>query len=118
MFRTESSSEPAPAGTTPIILEAIVRQRCIAATYNRADIIVAPHVLYTRHGELYVDAITVSRNLVMAREIKLGTYKLSGLSAVRLTGREFEPSALFVADAEKYAGATLMAVEPEAQPIG
>jgi hypothetical protein len=115
MYLSDSPSE-SPAGTTPIILEGIVRQRCITATYNRAAIVVAPHVLYTRHGELYVDAVTVSRNMVMAREVKLGTYKLSGLSAVRLTGREFEASDLFDIEAEKYAGAVLMAVEPGLVP--
>ena len=43
--------------------------------------------------------------------MKLGTFKLSGLSGVRLTPRRFTPSPLFDPAAARYAGETLMAVE-------
>ncbi|HWK35092.1 hypothetical protein [Sphingomonas sp.] len=109
---SDTAAKPAPA----IIMEAIVRQLCLAATYNRADIVVAPHILYMRHDELYVDALTVSRNLMLAKEPKLATFKLTGLGALRLTDRSFVPSALFEPEAEKYAGCALMAVERESQP--
>jgi hypothetical protein len=105
--------EPAPPPTM-ILLEAIVRRRCIGVTYNRQRMILAPHILYTRHDALHIDAVTVSREGMLPREPKLGTFKVDGLSDLRLTEREFSyNSSLFEPEAEKYAGVTLMAAEPE-----
>lgn len=70
-----------------------------------------PHILYTRHGEIYVDATTVERDGKPPREEKLGTFKLDGLGDPTLTANTFRPSALFEPEAEKYVGVTLMAVE-------
>lgn len=112
MFRASSpDDEPAPQGVVPTIFAAIVKQRCINATYNRDKVVLAPHVAYTRHGELYIDAITVARNGMLPREEKLGCFKVSGLGAPQLSGRAFEVSALYESQAERYAGCTLVAVE-------
>lgn len=105
------ASAPDPA--TPVFLEAIVKRQAVAATYNRVLVTLAPHVLYTRHGDLHVDAVTIDRDGRPPKEEKLGTFKLSGLSAVRLTPRRFTPSALFDPATERYAGEVVMAVEPE-----
>ena len=102
------TTTPDPA--TPVFLEAIVKRQAVAATYNRADLTLAPHILYTRHGDLHVDAVTIDRDGRPPREEKVGTFKLAGLSAVRLTPRRFAVSTLFEAGAERYAGETLMAV--------
>ena len=86
-----------------------------AAELNAADIgdvTLAPHAIYTRHDEIYVDALTLDRNGKPPREEKMGTFKLAGLGALRLTPRRFTASALFERDAEKYQGAALMMVEP------
>lgn len=113
MYRsTSSADEPeAPQGAVPTIFAAIVRQRCINTTYNRDKIVLAPHVAYTRHGELYLDAVTVARNGMLPREEKLGTFKVSGLGEPKLTGRDFAVSALYEPEAERYAGCSLVAVE-------
>ena len=100
------SSDPA----TPLFLEAIVKRQTIAATYNRVEVTLAPHILYTRHGDLHVDAVTLERDGRPPKEEKLGTFKLAGLSAVRITPRRFVPLA-FDAGAERYAGETVMAVD-------
>ena len=105
--------EPAPANNTPIVLEGIVRQRCLSATYNRTRMILAPHILYTRHGALYMDALVVSREGMLPREEKIGTYKLDGLKDLAVLEREFAISALFDASLDKYQGETLMMVEPQ-----
>ena len=99
--------------STPIVLEAIVRQFCLSATYNRKRMILAPHILYTRNGALYADALVVSRENMLAREPKIGTFKLDGLSELVLTQRAFEISPLFEPWLDKYRGETLMAVEAE-----
>ncbi len=104
------ASSPDPA--TPLFLEAIVKRQAVAATYNRTDLMLAPHILYTRHGDLHVDAVTLERDGRPPREEKIGTFKLAGLSAVRLTPRRFPMSVSFDGRAERYAGETVMVVEP------
>ena len=103
------TNPPDPA--TPVFLEAIVKQQAIAATYNRVEVTLAPHVLYTRHGDLHVDAVTIERDGKPPKEQKVGTFKLAGLSGVRLTPRRFAVSGLFEAGAERYSGETLLAVQ-------
>lgn len=97
---------------TPVLLEAIVRKQAVAITYNRTSITLAPHVLYTRHGDLHVDGVTLEREGRAPKEQKLGTFKLAGLSGVRITPRRFTASALFDPAADRYMGETVMAVEP------
>ena len=101
----------APDPSTPILLEAIVKLQAVAATYNRTELTLAPHILYTRHGDLHVDAVTLERDGRPPKEEKLGTFKLAGLSAVRMTPRRFVRSALFDAAAERYQGEAVIAVE-------
>ncbi|MDB5696363.1 MAG: hypothetical protein JWN21_1906 [Sphingomonas bacterium] len=97
---------------TPVLLEAIVKRQAVAVTYNRTEAIIAPHILYTRHGDLHVDAVTIERDGKPPKEVKLGTYKLAGLSGVRITPRRFTVSGLFDPAAERYANEAIMTVEP------
>lgn len=106
--------DPAPVNNTPTVLEGIVRQRCLSTTYNRTRMILAPHILYTRHGALYMDAAVVSREGMLPREEKMGTFKLDGLKDLTVLERAFTISGLFDAALEKYQGETLMAAEPDA----
>ena len=94
-----------------ILLEAIARNLCVEAVYNRVRMILAPHILYTRHDELFVDAVALEKDGREPRELKLGTFKLAGLGEVALTERAFQREALFDPGDEKYAGVTLFAVE-------
>lgn len=114
MTDTMTAERPAAVvpTTTPTVFEAIVRKMCIAATYNRVDMTLAPHVIYTKHDELFVDAEVIARDGKAPKEPKIGTFKLVGLSALRLTPRAFAVSPLFEAGSFKYADTTLMAVEP------
>jgi hypothetical protein len=102
-------AQPAPHAP-PTILEAIVKKLAVAATYNGSEIVLAPHVLYTKHAQLYVDGVVIERDGKPPKEAKVGAYKLAGLSPLRITARRFTPSPLFDANAEKYAGETLLAV--------
>lgn len=107
----DSSSDDTPSGVVPTILEAIVRKLCVRATYNRGTALLAPHILYTRHDVLHIDAVTLLRDGKPPREEKIATYRLSGLSDVTRTDTGFVPSALFEPEAERYEGTALMAVE-------
>lgn len=91
--------------------EGVALKKCVTATYNKSQVTLAPHILYTRHDEMHVDAITVEREGQPPRELKLGTFKLSGLKDVVVEDRHFEFSELFDAAAEKYHGTTLLMVE-------
>ncbi|WP_375428682.1 hypothetical protein [uncultured Sphingomonas sp.] len=106
----ERSPAPVDPGATPVVLEAIVKQLCLATTYNRQAVTLAPHILYTRHGELYVDAVTLEREGRAPKELKMGTFKLAGLTPLRVTARRFERSALFAPFEPRYKGETLMVV--------
>jgi hypothetical protein len=97
-----------------LILEAIALQKPVRATYNKVPVSLAPHILYTRHGELYVDAVTIERDGRPPRETKIGTFKVSGLKDMMLVERRFQPEPTFNAGDEKYDGVTLFAVEQAA----
>lgn len=109
----QSSIQPAaPNADVPTIFEGIVRAFCIAATYNRTAIVLAPHILYTKHDDLFVDGVVVERDGQPPREPKVGTFKLAGLSGITLTDRPFFRDPLFQPGDAKYRDVTLMAVEP------
>ena len=103
-----------PTGTMPIIFAAIVKRCCLKATWNRDPVVLAPHIAYLRHGEPFIDAVVISRNNMLPRETKLGTFKVAGLGDLALTQRPFELFRQFEPAAERYAEATLIAVETEA----
>lgn len=94
-----------------ILLEAIALRKCIEASYNRGMVKLAPHILYTRHGELFIDAVTVEREGKPPREPKIGTFKLTGLDVRRLVDIAFDVDATFDPANDKYEGVTLFAVE-------
>ncbi|AXJ96664.1 MULTISPECIES: hypothetical protein [unclassified Sphingomonas] len=105
-------SDGAPSGPLPTLFEAIVRLRVVTATYNKGVVTMAPHILYTRHGEVYVDAITLDRDGKPPREEKMGAFKLDGLGDPTIVqDRPFFPNPLYDPAQEKYAGVTLLAVE-------
>ncbi|MBY8820862.1 WYL domain-containing protein [Sphingomonas colocasiae] len=97
-----------------ILLEAIALHKSVTACYNRGTVRLAPHILYTRHGELHVDATTLERDGQPPRETKLGTFKLAGLTDLALDGGSFEPFAEFDPTAQRYQGETLFAIESPA----
>lgn len=92
-----------------LILEAIALKKCIHVTYNRDSVRLAPHILYTRHDELYIDAVAVMRAGKTPRERKLGCYKVDGLKGLVLTNQHFEVDPLYDAADPKYAGNALFA---------
>lgn len=94
-----------------VVLEAIALRKCVAATYNRGRVTLAPHIMYTRHDELYIDAVTLERDGRPPREMKMGTFKLSGLHDLAVADHPFSPEPMFNPADEKYAGTTLFAIE-------
>ncbi|WP_425473971.1 hypothetical protein [Sphingomonas montanisoli] len=93
-----------------LVLEAIALRRCLDATYNRTRMKLAPHILYTRHGELFVDAVAVEREGREPGEVKLGTFKLAGLHIAEVVARTFQPLPDFDANDERYRETTPFSV--------
>jgi len=113
-MNVSASLTEAPVNNTPFVLEGIVRLRFLQVTYNRTRMIVAPHILYTRNESLYADAQIVSREGMLPREPKMATFKVDGLKEVSVLERGFDISTMFDPSLDKYAGVTLMQVEPGA----
>jgi hypothetical protein len=114
MNDTSSTAERARTGPAPspaVIFEAIVKLQAVAATYNRGEVTLAPHAIYTRHDEIYVDATTLDRDGRPPKEEKMGSFKLAGLVGLRITPRRFVASALWNAGEKRYDGTMLMAIE-------
>jgi len=74
-----------------LLMEAIARKLVVTARYNGAVLTLAPHTLFERHGELYVSALNLNKNWVSLDDRRLGHFKLSGLSEMKLTETEFDP---------------------------
>ena len=75
---------------------------CVRAVYNRNTILLAPHALFRRNDDLFVDGVVIERDGQPPREPKLGTFKLDGLKDLAPATARFEPSPLFDPEAEKY----------------
>lgn len=95
------------------IFEAIATQKAISSNYNRGEVLLAPHILYTKNDALHIDAITLERDGQPPREAKIGTFRLDGLKDVAVSDRSFTVSDLFDAGDAKYADVTLFKVESE-----
>lgn len=92
-----------------------MRQLCVTASYNGGGVMLAPHAIFTRHGALYVAAITIARDGSPPREPKVGLFKLDGLDDLALSNKTFTVSALFDRTDSRYAAETLMAVDSAAR---
>jgi hypothetical protein len=110
---TSSIDNEAPAATLPTreLLEAIARRLCVSCVYNKTNVTLAPHIVYTKHDELFVDAVPVERDGKPPRELKLGTFKLAGLNDTAIAARSFDRFNGFDPRDAKYDGVTIFAIE-------
>ena len=110
---TSTPDQSAPSNANALLLQAIALRQCITATYNRMVCTLAPHILYTKHDDVFVDAITLERDGQPPKEIKLGTFKLAGLKDITVIEDGFKPDPVFNPHDIKYEGVTLFVVEPK-----
>lgn len=73
------------------LLEAISRRMLVEAQYNGATIRLAPHLMFERHGDLFVAALNLGKTWRSDEEPRLGQFKLAGLNDARLIEEQFEP---------------------------
>lgn len=110
-----SADAPQPNAEIPAVFrEAVLRRLCLSAVYNRTPALIAPHALYLKHGDAFIDGVVVERGGKPPAELKLGTFKLAGLSSVTLTIQRFAPQPVFDPTDAKYTGNLLamVAIDP------
>lgn len=77
------------------LIEAIARKQAVAARYNGAMVKLAPHLIFERHGDLFISALNMSKEWRSDDERRLGQFKLNGLSAAELLDETFDPLPAF-----------------------
>lgn len=92
------------------LMEAIARKQVVAARYNGEEIKLAPHLLFERHGDLFVRALNLSKAWRSEEDKRLGQFKLAGLVATELLDETFEPLPGYDATAPRPEDTTLLAV--------
>ena len=97
-----------PDAAASLLRRAIATQTCVSATYNRGRVKLAPYVLYEKDDALFLDAVTLEREGRPPREPKLGAFRLSGLSGLRIGTERFEPTPDVPIDEGRYAGPVLV----------
>lgn len=95
------------------ILQAIALRLCLRATYNKATVLLAPHVLYQRNDSYFIDALTISRDDKPPREEKFGSFNLAGLSDAMVSETPFTISPLFDRMDAKYRAGTLFMIDAD-----
>ena len=93
---------------------AIAKRTCVVALYNGTVMTLAPHILYTRHDEPHLRAVTIDQDGRKPKIAKLGTFKLAGLRDLQATKRLFVPQRSFDAGAPEYAGTTICCIQAKA----
>lgn len=98
MHNDQPPLSDAPGSETRLtLIEAIARKQAVVARYNGSDIKLAPHLLFERHGDLFVGALNLSKAWRAGDEPQLGQFKLAGLAAARLLPETFDTLPSFAA---------------------
>lgn len=92
------------------MLEAIARQRVVAARYNGERIKLAPHLLFERHGDLFIGALNLGKNWRADAEPRLGQFKLAGLDGAELLDETFDPLPSYQAAAPRAEDTLVLAI--------
>jgi len=78
-----------------VLAEAIREHRFVTVRYNRGVSTLAPYGTLTKRDELYLTAVTIARDGVQPGRLKLGTFKVAGLSDLQATPVPFSATALW-----------------------
>lgn len=92
------------------LMEAISFRRTVHARYNGGIVKLAPHLMFERHGDLFVSALNLSKAWRSPEEQRLGQFKLAGLEVTELLDEVFEPLATYEAATPRSDDTLLLAV--------
>lgn len=93
-----------------IMMESIARKVTVAADYNGQRIALAPHLLFERHGDLFVSALNLGKTWREGEDPRLGQFKLAGLGSPELLDGEFDPLPGFAPEAPRETDTVILAV--------
>lgn len=91
-------------------MQAIALKRKVTASYNGARLDLAPHLMFERHGDLFVSALNLGKSWRSDEEPRLGHFKLDGLRDVELQEEEFDPLPAFAPEPPKPDDMLILAV--------
>ena len=106
----------APTAPTAILCQAIARHVCVTATYNNKALILAPHIVFTKHDDQFLGAVTIEQDGKKSKVSKLGTFKLTGLTAIASTTTQFEVYRSFNTADPQYADNIVCALGEASRP--
>ena len=92
------------------LLEAISRRMTVEALYNGMVIRLAPHLMFERHGDLFVSALNLGKTWRSDEEPRLGQFKLAGLGNTTLQDEPFEPMEGFKPEAPRVDDVLVLAI--------
>lgn len=100
-----------------LVASAIRNKVSLRARYNGQAMLLAPQILFTRHGAPHVDAVVLERDGKRDDELRLRSFNLSGMHELKTSGFHFELNAADLAD-EKYAapGISIVAAASGGEP--
>jgi hypothetical protein len=103
------AKEPSSAETDGcrLLEQAIANLLCVRWTYNRVQMQAEPHILYQKKNGVYLDAIVTERAGEAPAEIRLGSFKITGLTNLAIVNEAFSPTALDLTNA-RYAEGVLV----------
>lgn len=112
MQEAESSSSQDGGGQDVrlTVMEAIASRKVVEARYNRETIRLAPHLLFQRHGDLFISALNLGKTWRSDEDPRLGQFKLIGLAEARLIDESFDPLPDFTPDAPREDDVSLLAI--------
>lgn len=118
-LRLQDDAEQTPAANSAeeieaVVIEAVRDRCCISANYNRGSVVLSPALLYREHDALFLIGATLTRDGKPPREIKLGTFRLSGLTEVRATKKRADPNMAALADWNAEKPGRLLVAAPNA----
>lgn len=77
------------------LIEAVARKQAVEARYNGTVIKLAPHLIFERHGDLFVSALNMSKTWRADEEPRLGQFKIAGLREIALLDQAFDAVAAY-----------------------
>jgi hypothetical protein len=92
------------------VMEAIARKRTVTANYNGSSIKLAPHLLFERHGDLFISALNMTKVWRSEDDRRLGQFKLAGLGAAELLDEPFDPLPTYRAEAPRADDTLILAI--------
>lgn len=96
--------------TRVTLFAAIARRQFVIALYNRKQVKIAPHILFERHGDLYVCALNMSKSWRSDEDRRLGQFKLSGLVGTELLDEKFDPLPAYVSSVPRVDDTLVLAI--------